>query len=713
MPSDDAVKSVADLTLNLAMTDADISDVEGDSGSTGILLSTLWSQSGVLAVGSNTTIRCNEYTPIDPSTSKHSVTGCTNTAAAQIIHYFIERGLLDFSLTLNASDAYTSTNGDIVISVKADGNTPGTISFVAVNNYLMNYSVDSAACAAALLYACGVVQKADYSSSATSTPWLTDLFYRAGFQSANKFYVWGTSKDYYWGTTDASGNASISDAGFEVIIENLRAGRPVGSSVPGHAVVIDGYDAENDLFHVNYGWGDWSSSTKWYTREEMREDGYDEFVYDLFTERIGTFTVTDRRAYGTGTLVRAFEQARTMTGDNTVRFSPTVDGKAVELNENVKLADSTSVRNFNMTVTVTNARNVSWGEGFVGESGSSATFADFGGALIVDTAKTTNVAMYFYNADGLSFSADHTLLYAGSYAVGGSCSTGANTILAAMRSARDNATELAGFVTDSADYSFYGSQKDDTIALAGRSLVVGDVYLREGSDTISLNGGSRLYGDISGSGSRTITVSGGSQLYGTIYGNGGKTITVTDGSYLSGNISGGGAITVDSSSELAGLIYSSTDLRLVLDSAAEDHALFTIESNVYNVSSNASVTVDIADAEIGTYILFAAVDGASYADQLNQMTLTVTGTGGSDYTLCGKGTSTSEYADLFYEDRMLKLNVKRPPPARRRRWFRSPPTSPPPPSATSPSRRRSTAMSRPRSIRSTAAPGGRMKTAWR
>ena len=74
--------------------------------STGILLSTLWSQGGILDLCYNRTITYNEYTPLDPNNSKHCVTGCTNTAAAQIIYYFIEKGLLDFSLTLNADDAY-------------------------------------------------------------------------------------------------------------------------------------------------------------------------------------------------------------------------------------------------------------------------------------------------------------------------------------------------------------------------------------------------------------------------------------------------------------------------------------------------------------------------------------------------------------------------------------------------------------------------------
>ena len=31
--------------------------------------------------------------------------------------------------------------------------------------------------------------------------------------------------------------------------------------------LIDGYDADNDLFHINYGWGN-STATRWYSREE-------------------------------------------------------------------------------------------------------------------------------------------------------------------------------------------------------------------------------------------------------------------------------------------------------------------------------------------------------------------------------------------------------------------------------------------------------------
>ena len=224
--------------------------------STGILLSTLWSQYGIISIGDNTTVAYDEYTPIDPETSQHSYTGCTNTASSQIIHYFIEQKGLELSLHLTADDAYTSNKDGIIIDINADGSTPGTLSFAEVNDRLSAYDPNSATDIATLIYACGVVSKADYSSQGTSTAWYEDLFYRAGFQSVILRYFPHASTIYYWGTTDASGTFTISEGGYEVLIENLQAGCPVGAGIPGHAVVIDGYDGAKDLFHINYGWGD-------------------------------------------------------------------------------------------------------------------------------------------------------------------------------------------------------------------------------------------------------------------------------------------------------------------------------------------------------------------------------------------------------------------------------------------------------------------------
>ncbi|MBP5585581.1 MAG: hypothetical protein J6Y92_04430, partial [Lentisphaeria bacterium] len=108
----------------------------------GVLLSTLWSQKGINPMGDNTTIMYNEYTPLDSSVTPeaHCLTGCVNTASGQLIYYFIEKGWLDLPLTLEEKDEYTSKHkattegGDaIVIPVKSDGSTPGTLSFAEIN----------------------------------------------------------------------------------------------------------------------------------------------------------------------------------------------------------------------------------------------------------------------------------------------------------------------------------------------------------------------------------------------------------------------------------------------------------------------------------------------------------------------------------------------------------------------------------------------------
>ena len=94
-----------------------------DSTSTGVMLSTEWAQSGIADFAGNTTVTYNEYCPIANNATTHSVTGCTNTAAGQIIYYFIEKQNLDLTLTLEDSDAYTDRNK---LKINADGSGKNT-----------------------------------------------------------------------------------------------------------------------------------------------------------------------------------------------------------------------------------------------------------------------------------------------------------------------------------------------------------------------------------------------------------------------------------------------------------------------------------------------------------------------------------------------------------------------------------------------------------
>ena len=194
----------------------------------------------------------NQYCPIDPRTEERSVVGCTNTAASQIIYYWLEKGLLDLSLTLVDSDAYQS-NPYITIE-SSDDPECGHLSFAETNQMLQIFDILSDDCIAALCFAAGVVQQADYSSNETETAWSKNLFIRAGFEKDE------AAKNYEF-------SSSMSD--YDIMVYELLHGRPVGVSLlkQEHAIVADGYDSSRNMFHLDFGWG--NDSNRWYTMEEL------------------------------------------------------------------------------------------------------------------------------------------------------------------------------------------------------------------------------------------------------------------------------------------------------------------------------------------------------------------------------------------------------------------------------------------------------------
>ena len=594
----------------------------GNIDTTGILLSTLWTQKGVCPMDDKLEVCYDEYTPYDPTTpDTHSLVGCVNVAVGQLIYYFIEKQGLDLALTLKDSDEYISSHsvdeGDpIVIEIKSDGTWPCTLSFAAINEYLSDFELNSAEDAAALLYACGVVHKSKYSAASTGASWKKSTFTRSGFKCVNIDGPYLGMGYYYWGYWDDDLKIHISDAGYEVLIENLEAGRAVGAAYHGHALVIDGYDRETDTFHINFGWG-YNQATRWYTREGIFELQLNDFVYDLMVDYVETFTVTDARLYGTGTMLRAFEQASGMAGANTVDFDSSVAGKTVELENNIKVTDETTVNGFNMNMLVISVfTDETPAYGFYSEKGGILTFHSSGGSLIVSTSNEYTHAFDMSEALSGTVTADNTLIYAGKASEGAD----AAAVLQALQTCRSNNTEVSEDLRDSNGWSFYGSTGNDVFSLSNSSIAVGNVTLGDGDDVLVLTGQSRLYG----------------------------TIDAGDGN---------DSITVDSTSSISGDLSGKSNLSFVL-TKLDDHALFTIEKSVSDLYSNATLSVDVTDAEIGTYTLISAAPGATGIEDLQGMVFTVTGSGAPDFTLSINGTSTSDFADLLYEGNSLKLQVK-------------------------------------------------------
>ncbi len=216
------------------------------------LLSTEWSQGEPYS----------KYCPIDPVAEARSVVGCTSTAAAQIINYWIENGMLDFTLSLENSDAYTSVNTkyNAVITIDSSDSPPdGNLSFAETNRLLADYEPGNEDSIAALSFAAGVVQRAAYSAYSTSTAWSEELFYRSGFEKTISMDHFSREWVLRSGALDYT-NDLFSSETYDTIIHELVQGHPVGisickDSIAGcHALIIDGYDSSTGMFHLNFGW---------------------------------------------------------------------------------------------------------------------------------------------------------------------------------------------------------------------------------------------------------------------------------------------------------------------------------------------------------------------------------------------------------------------------------------------------------------------------
>ena len=239
-------------------------------GNSNWLMNTTWSQSGTFL--GDSTLELNAYCPIEPGKKNHSVTGCSNTAAAQILYYFAKQGH-KFTLQLNNDDKNTANPAITIDNSAYNAQRYKYLQFSEVNKKLEVFDTSSAEDVAALIFASGVIAKSEYTANSTST-YATDsleVFKRAGFKNVTLSYNGGPD-----GLIDK--NKAFTDAGWETVKKNIRERKPIFTSIYNHAVVIDGYDSTTDSVHINFGWGlggnkaqnsnEIEDGSGWYTRSE-------------------------------------------------------------------------------------------------------------------------------------------------------------------------------------------------------------------------------------------------------------------------------------------------------------------------------------------------------------------------------------------------------------------------------------------------------------
>ncbi len=205
------------------------------SSSVSPLLTTTWDQSPY-------------YNALCPG-SPNSVTGCVATAMAQIMKFwsFPAKGTGSSSYCDCTSDGFTENYGTLSANY---GSTTYNWSNMPNNVTSANSDV------ATLMYHCGVSVHMDYSpteslSSMFGAPACSQNAYVSyfGYDSTSIRGIYRTLMTYY---TDS--------AWINLLAYELGKGRPVqymgtDATAGGHCWVCDGYDASDDFFHMNWGFG--------------------------------------------------------------------------------------------------------------------------------------------------------------------------------------------------------------------------------------------------------------------------------------------------------------------------------------------------------------------------------------------------------------------------------------------------------------------------
>ena len=200
----------------------------------------------------------NGLSPVVADGQVKTVAGCVAIAASQIAYYWRRDNP---EITLRDTPVYPYGNAPVTYSVPSG--TP-------YNWHLMRDSYDGSEsqaerdAVALLTYVVGTSAYLNFGSSTGGQ--ISDIIYYSYYSQLHLLSEYATKADY------------SQEQWEELVYEELLLGRPVLYSgtkqgVGGHAVVIDGYDAQTGLFHFNFGWG--GSQDGYYTVDDVTGmDGY-------------------------------------------------------------------------------------------------------------------------------------------------------------------------------------------------------------------------------------------------------------------------------------------------------------------------------------------------------------------------------------------------------------------------------------------------------
>lgn len=174
-------------------------------------------------------------------------TGCAATALAMVFHYWKYPKQQTPAVPAYTTDQYGAELAELPPTVFDWNNM--------LDRYVAgNFTPDQAAAVAHLMRYIGQAEMMDYTISGSGA--LIDDIMRAVL-----LFEYDENAQVYY-MTDALGLPNYSDAQWTAMIQNeLAQGRPIvycaydNYDGGGHAFNVDGYDATDDTYHVNWGWG--------------------------------------------------------------------------------------------------------------------------------------------------------------------------------------------------------------------------------------------------------------------------------------------------------------------------------------------------------------------------------------------------------------------------------------------------------------------------
>ncbi|MBR3945797.1 MAG: thiol protease/hemagglutinin PrtT [Bacteroidales bacterium] len=248
----------------------------------------------------------NNLCPFDEEEGELSVTGCVATAMAQVMKYW------NWPAQGTGSHSYTSDEHPEYGTLSANfGNT--TYDWDNMPNYLSEESSSAEINAVAtLMYHCGVSVEMIYSANASGA-YTVSYYGQLEYCSENALRdYFGYSSDLYgairsYRYLDENGDTAIYEVytyseWIDMLKYDLDASRPIlytgNGEIGGHAFVFDGYD-ENELFHVNWGWGGYADG--YFSVDALEPDpggiGGGDYLFN--TDHTAVFGVEPATAYYT------------------------------------------------------------------------------------------------------------------------------------------------------------------------------------------------------------------------------------------------------------------------------------------------------------------------------------------------------------------------------------------------------------------------------